>query len=214
MSSMTKILAPLAIVLVAGCGSLTKVERRGGQIEGLVGLSACMPGRASCERGEGATITVGDTRPSFGAGVNAGWRATRWLMLGGAYRFGMLDPDYDLPYNVAYQHSGYFVVRPILPVWRLDFGLDLGPGGSRQTFRLQNGDMDFSQGFSFLVGPTVDLFITRRVFLGAKVDLLINGHRTTCRERGDRTTCTRSADEQLAPVHQVLFGLHIGATFG
>jgi len=203
-----------ALALTTGCGSLAKVERRGGQVEGLVGMSACLPGRAGCEHPEGSSFTVGSTRPSFGGGAQIGWRAASWLMVSGAYRFAMFDPDFNLPYNVAYQHSGFFLVRPILPLWRLDVGLDLGPGGSRQTFRMPDGDTDFSQGFAFLVGPTADIFVTRRFFLGAKVDIILNGHRTSCQQRGVRTTCTKMPDTQLVPVHQVLFGLHLGATFG
>src|SRR5688572_17181324 len=96
------------------------VKRHGGQWEILVGGTACMPGRVACNR-RSDDIVVGHTRPSFGTGATLGWRAARWLMIGGAYRFGLFDPDYEVVdgpnYNVAYQHSAFFVFKPIIPIW-------------------------------------------------------------------------------------------------
>jgi len=47
----------------------------------------------------------------------------------------------------------------------------------------------------------------------AKLDLLLNAHTKTCRQRGNQTTCEQTADSDLAPVHQMLFGLHVGGPF-
>src|SRR5690606_32725722 len=110
-------------------------------------------------------------------------------------------------------HSIYALVRPILPVWRFDFGLGLGPGFSRQTFRVNADRKDYSQGFSWVIAPTIDIFLTRRFLLGMKVDFLLNAHRDVCRKRGSNTNCSRSEDFDLGPVHQVLFGVHLGGTF-
>ena len=191
-------------------------RREGGQIEFFAGATACIPGEADCGV-EGAGID-GYTLPSFGMGVNLGWRANRWVMLGGAYRFGMFHPNYDIvagaDYNVAFQNSVYAVVRPILPIGRVDIGVDLGPGWSRQSF-LRDGDRsDYSQGFSFIVGPTIDVFVTDRFFIGAKVDFLLNAHNEVCQSAGDRTVCTNAGSRDVAPVHQVIYGIHLGGTFG
>lgn len=212
-------LAPAAALVAIPATAQAKpdVERRGGQWEIMIGGAACMPGRVDCNRSS-ADVIVGDTRPSFGTGATLGWRATRWLMIGGAYRFGMFDPDYKVvsgpSYNVAYQHSGFFVFKPIIPIWRFDLGLDLAPGFSRQVFRRTNGDKDYSQGFAFMIGPSIDFWVARRVFLGAKVDFILNAHRQVCEQDNGNTSCSRTETRNLAPVHQALFGFHLGGTFG
>jgi hypothetical protein len=193
------------------------VQRRGGQWEVLIGGAGCMPGRVAC-RHDSLDFALGTTKPSFAAGATLGWRATRWLMIGGAYRLGMFNPDYQVEagdsYDIAYQNSGFFVFKPILPIWRFDFGLDLAPGYSRQVFRMNRNDRDYSQGFAFMIGPSIDIFVARRVFLGGKVDFILNAHREVCSERGGERTCSRSTERRLAPVHQALFGFHLGGTFG
>jgi len=195
------------------------VDRKGGQWEVLVGGTACLPGRVDCHRDDGPDPVPGYTRPSFGTGATIGYRPVSFFMFGGAYRFGMFDPDYEVAdtgtnFNVAYQHSAFFVLKPILPIWRIDLGLDLGPGFSRQVFRMNNGDKDFSQGFAFLIGPSIDFWVARRVFLGGKADFILNAHRTVCEDRGAQRECMQSESRHLAPVHQVLFGFHLGGTFG
>jgi hypothetical protein len=191
-------------------------RREGGQIEFFAGATACIPGEAECNI-DAAGID-GFTLPSFGMGVNLGWRANRYVMLGGAYRFGMFHPDFDVvaasDYRFAYQNSIYAVVRPILPIGRVDIGVDLGPGWSRQVFQRDGDRRDYSQGFSFIIGPTVDVFVTDRFFIGAKVDFLLNAHAEVCSQAGNRTTCTGASSRDVAPVHQVIYGIHLGGTFG
>lgn len=191
-------------------------RREGGQIEFFAGATACIPGEAECNV-DGAGID-GFTYPSFGMGVNLGWRANRYVMVGGAYRFGMFHPDFDVvaasDYRFAYQNSFYAVVRPILPLGRVDIGVDLGPGYSRQVFQRDGDRRDYSHGFSFVIGPTIDVFLTDRFFIGAKVDFLLNAHNEVCSEAGDRTVCTSVSSRDVAPVHQVIYGIHLGGTFG
>ncbi len=194
-----------------------KPERRGGQVEGIIGANACLPGRAPCS--SDGLVFDGVTRPSFGVGAGLGFRPVRWFMIGALYRYGMNNPDYrvqDGPsYRSAGQHTFAVTFRPILPIWRFDLGLNIAPGFGRQVFRINDGgDRDISQGFSFLTGPTFDFFITRRFFLGAEVDFIFNTQRKVCERRGSDTNCTRSPDRRVAPTHQVLFGLRIGGTFG
>ncbi len=211
---------------VAGLAVSTQAEakpnitRKGGQWGVMLGGSACVPGKAKCARegvNQGGVTVDGKTRPSFGLGAELGYRFNPYVFLGANYNLGFFDTSYEVAgqsdYKRADQNSVHGVVRPTLPAWRFDFGLGVGAGFSRQAFVLDNGDKDYSQGFSFLLSPTIDIFVSRRVFLGAKLDLLLNGHRETCRRRGNTTTCQKTEDRDLAPVHQMIFGLHVGGTF-
>lgn len=190
------------------------IDRKGGQWGVMLGGSACIPGKAECDRDE---LTIdGETAPSFGTAAELGYRFNRWVFLGASYHFGLFDTDYEVTgtgYERGYQHSIYAMVRPTAAVWRFDFGLGLGPGFSRQVFVRDGGDKDYSQGFSWVFSPSIDIFVSRRVFVGAKFDLLLNAHGETCIENGDTTVCRDTDDTDLAPVHQMLFGLHIGGTF-
>jgi hypothetical protein len=194
------------------------VERSGVQFEGLIGGSNCLPGKVHC-RADNPTLN-GITRGSFGTGVSLGWRAASWFMLGAGYRFGLFRPDYqtvglDADYDWGAQHTVVALARPILPIWRFDLGVNIGPGFSRQLFRFENGDKDFTQGFTFLTGPTVDIFVTRHVFLGFEADFIFNVHDDVCQRRGNEINCIDGRrDSDLAPVHQVIYGFHVGGTFG
>ena len=191
-------------------------DRRGFQLEGMIGGAGCLPGRAPCRYQ--TDLFSGYTQPSLGVGATLGWRAQRWFFLGAMYRLGMFHPNYDGPdsnYRYGAQHTVALVLRPILPIWRFDLGLNIAPGYARQVFRYdRSSDRDWSQGFSMMVGPTIDVFITDRFFLGAEVDFIFNTQRRVCMERGDAQLCANSAERQVAPTHQALFGLHLGGTFG
>lgn len=195
------------------------ITRKGGQWGVLLGGSACIPGKAECKRESASDVTVdGRTRPSFGLGAELGYRFNKYVFVGAAYNLGFFDTDYEVTsgsdYKRGYQNSVFGVVRPTLPVWRFDFGLGLGPGFSRQTFvRTSGDDRDYSQGFAFKLAPTIDIFVSRRVFLGAKMDLILNAHRRTCIQTGNSTVCEDTSNNDLAPVHQMVFGLHVGGTF-
>lgn len=209
----------LALPGVANAEGGPEVERRGGQWSVLVGGSACVPGHAPCRREStvnGITLD-GSTRPSLAAGGELGYRFNPYVFAGASYRFGMFDMSFvdvsGAPYEVGYQHSIYGVVRPTLPLWRFDLGLTLGPGYSRQVFRLPHGDRDYGSGFSWMFGPTVDVFLAKRIFLGVRADLLLNGQGKLCQQRVGTTTCAKATTNDAGPVHQVVFGLHVGGTF-
>lgn len=194
-----------------------ETTRRGLQIEGMVGGSACIPGRAACH--QNTLLIDGGTHPSFGVGAAIGFRPVKWFMVGGMYRYGMLNPSYRLDTGPAYssagQHTWAVMFRPILPLWRMDLGFNIAPGFGRQVFRMSHGnDRDLSQGFSMLIGPTIDFYVTKHFFLGAEVDFIFNTQKKVCERRDSNTTCTTQPTRKIAPVHQVLFGLHLGATFG
>ena len=217
---------PAAAAAAVFAGSATdaqarpNITRKGGQWGVTMGGAACVPGKAKCARDsvtDGGITVDGRTRPSFGMGAELGYRFNKYVFAGAAYNLGFFDTSYEVSgfsnYKRGMQNSIFGVVRPILPAWRFDFGLGLGPGFSRQTFVHENGDRDYSQGFAFKLAPTIDIFLTRRIFLGVKLDLLLNGHGKTCRQRDNTTTCEATAESDLAPVHQMIFGLHVGGTF-
>ncbi|MGH1345867.1 MAG: hypothetical protein ACRBN8_30160 [Nannocystales bacterium] len=229
MRSPVKFFAPTAFLALVWIAAPTAAEaadeagpqirRKGGQWSLLAGGSACLPGRASCSREStlSGTTVDGTTRPSLATGAELGYRINDYVFVGAAYRFGMFDmsfvnPD-GLPYEFAYQHSIYGVVRPSIPLWRFDLGLSLGSGFSRQVFRLPGDDRDYSAGFSALLGPTLDLFISDRVFLGARFDLLLNAQGDVCQQRGGETRCGPAQDTDAGPVHQMVLGLNVGGTF-
>jgi hypothetical protein len=210
------LLAAITVYLFGTSRAWSEPARAGGQWEILGGATACLDGRVDCEletpEGSGRAL------PSFGGGVSLGWRVTRWLQIGGVYRFGMFQPDYDVvvddDYRFAYQHSVYAFARPILPIWRFDFGINVGPGFSRQVFRRDWRSYDASSGFSFLVGPVVDVYLTDTLFIGIEVDFLLNAHDEVCDRRPDTRACASPDTDDVAPVHQVIYGLHLGGNFG
>jgi len=218
---------PLAAAVVLGGMTLAStaearpnIKRRGGQWGVMLGGAACIPGKAACTRDsvtEGGVTVDGRTRPSVGLGAELGYRFNEWAFVGASYNLGFFDASYEVDnrsnYKRAYQNSIYGVFRPSLPVWRFDFGLGVGPGFSRQVFVTEGGDRDYSQGFSFKIEPTIDIFVSRRMFIGAKMDLLLNAHGKTCRETGNTTECVATQNRDVAPVHQMIFGLHVGGTF-
>ncbi len=215
-SSPLPVLALVAALTPAAALARPKVDRRGGQAAGWLGASACLPSKAPCARDAADVADPGRTRLSFGGGAELGFR-WRHVFLGAAYDLGFLRPDYEIvnapSYKRAYQHSVFAVVRPILPVWRLDLGVDLGPGFSRQTFVRQDGTKEFSQGFAFKLGPNVSLFVTRRFFLGARMSFILNAHGKACADDGNTRVCSSIGADDRAGVHQLLFGIHLGGTF-
>ena len=194
------------------------IRRKGGQAEIVAGASLCLPGRGECSSDATDALT-GETGPMLGIGANLGWRVNKWFLVGAGYTAGWFNPDYTLldseVYRMALQHTVVAVLRGYLPVWRFDFGLEASPGFSRQTFFERGSDVrQYSQGFAFRPGLSVDFWITKRIFLGAKWDVMLNAHRRTCVDTGSTITCERKRSTDQAAVHQTLVGVHFGGTFG
>jgi hypothetical protein len=214
------VLAAALVFTATSAASAADVKRRGGQFEALVGGSMCIPSHAGCKS---SADVVGRTGPSLGLGFTLGFRPLRALMIGAAYNVGFFNPDYMTSpgnadaYRRAYQNSFFGVIRGILPLWRIDLGLELGLGFSRQVFRAEGGvlgfDRQFSQGFALKTAPVVDIYLTRRFFLGAKLDLIWNFHRQVCSAGGGAQVCLTRATTDQASVHQMIVGLHLGTTF-
>lgn len=211
-----------AAYLAPSTASAADVKRRGGQAEAMFGASLCIPGKADCKS---ADMVSGKTGPSFGMGFTLGFRPIKYLMIGGAYNLGFFNPDYrDGPtdlYQRAYQNSVFGVIRAIIPVWRFDFGLEVAPGWSRQTFRVRDGlastllgEKQYSQGFALKTAPVIDIFLTRQFFIGAKIDFIFNFHKQVCTQATDGSrACAIKDDSKQASVHQMLVGVHLGGTF-
>ena len=115
-----------ALAAPADASAAPNVKRTGGQFEGMFGASLCIPGKGDCKS---ADTVSGKTGPSFGMGFTLGFRPIKYLLIGGAYNLGFFNPDYrdgaaDV-YKSAYQNSLFGVVRAIIPIWRVDIGLEL-----------------------------------------------------------------------------------------
>lgn len=210
------VLAPIGLATYSSEAE-AKPNKRGLQLEGMIGAAGCIPGRAPCRHD--TVVFDGGTRPSFATGAAFGWRPVRFFMLGVIYRFGMFNPVYTTDdgqdYRWAGQHTVGFLMRPILPLGRVDLGFNLAPSFGRQVFRLsRDNDRDISQGFSMLLGPNVDVFLTDNFFIGGGVDFIFNTQKRVCQTRGDSTDCTTRPVRDVAPTHQVLFGFRLGGTFG
>ena len=215
----------LATLAPRSATAAPNVDRRGFQFEGQFGVAACIPGKADCKKADSVgEALIGKTGPSFGMGFTVGFRPIKQFLIGGAYNLGLFNPDYrnvggfDV-YKSAYQNSVFGVLRAILPIWRLDLGLELAPGWSRQAFTIREGYVggltkEYSQGFALKLGPVVDIYVTKHVFVGAKLDFIFNFHRQICHEFSNGSkSCEPKSDKNQASVHQMIAGFHVGATF-
>ncbi len=220
-----------------------KVKREGGQAELTFGGSLCVPGVASCSASPDVvedTNVFGSTDPSWGAGFTIGYRPHRAFLFGAAYNVGFFRPNYRSSepidadmfaiYKRAYQSSVFGVLRGILPLWRFDLGLELAPGWSRQSFDVVDGRLQvkdenselipgirkvFSQGFALKTAPVIDIYLTRQLFIGAKIDFIWNLHGEVCYryDGGATKKCFGRQATNQASVHQMIVGAHIGGTF-
>jgi len=191
-------------------------NRRGAQAEVVFGASACIPGQGDCRDD---TDMSGRTAPLVGLGLNLGWRASRNFFVGGGYSVGWFQPEYEIQgdrvYARAYQNSLFVVLRAIIPLWRFDFGAELSPGWSRQVFVLDAGNDDaiYSQGFALRPGLSADLWLSRHLFVGAKIDTILNFHSSACLRTKGGFSCEIKSDNRQARVNQLIAGIHLGGTF-
>ena len=213
----TAALAILALAPDSAHARKPNVKRKGGQAEMLFGASACIPGKGECRDD---TNLDGRTGPLVGFGVNAGWRAHPSFFLGAGYSVGWFEPDYELndqeAFARAYQNSLFVILRGYIPLWRFDIGLEVSPGWSRQVFKPATSGVPtvYSQGFALRPGLSVDIWLGRQIFLGAKVDTIFNFHSDQCERSGNDYSCSVSTiDGDIARVHQLMGGIHIGGTF-
>jgi hypothetical protein len=173
-------------------------KRRGVQAEAVVGASACIPASGDCKSD---TRNEGKTGPSGALEVDLGWRVHPVFFVGAGYSVGWFNPTWKLSdqriFDNAFQQAVFGVLRVYVPVWRIDIGLELSPGWSRQTFVVDGTDKrDHSNGFALRPGLSVDFRLLKRLFIGGRVDFILAFHE-------------QMPTRQL-PVHQVIGGVHFG----
>jgi hypothetical protein len=190
-------------------------KRSGGQVDILVGGSACIPARGDCRFDDGSRMT----RPSAGLAFDIGWRAHKAFFLGAGYTVGWFTPTWrvglnnDREFRNAYQQGAFLVLRAYIPVWIIDIGFELSPGWSQATFVGAGSELrHLSHGFALRPGMSFDFRLGRNLYLGARVDIPLSFHSRFCSVDGDRDCGNQPTIRQL-PVHQVIGGIHVGANF-
>jgi hypothetical protein len=195
-------------------GGKNKPKRKGGQAEIMAGASACIPGKGEC-KADG----LGKTAPSFGMAFDVGWRAHPAFFLGAGYGVGWFNPTWQTAtgqreFRNAYQQGVFGILRAYIPVWRIDIGFELAPGWSRQTFvSVGGGTKTYSQGFALRPGLSLDIWVGRHVFFGAKVDTIFNFHNELCQKTSSSRMCDIGDNHRQSRVHQLIGGVHIGGSF-
>lgn len=190
-----------------------KPQRKGGQADAMVGPSACIPGKGECK-----DETLGSTRPSVGMAFDVGWRAHPSFFVGAGYGVGWFNPTWETPmgreFRNAFNQGVFAVLRGYIPIWRLDIGLELSPGWSRQTFVGKDNDTrTYSQGFALRPGLSLDIWLGQRVFIGGKLDFIFNFHNEACVKTSSMRDCSIGDDNRQTRVHQLIGGVHVGGTF-
>lgn len=214
----TKISLPILCMTAAlawpNAANADEPEREGGQVDIVVGGSGCIPARGDCSF-EDDTFTKG----SVGVAFDIGWRAHRAFFLGAGYTIGWYTPTWELgepevrDFRTAYNQGVFAVLRAYIPVWRIDIGLELSPGWTQTTFVAEGSRVrNLAHGFALRPGFSLDFRLGRHLFLGAKVDVLLNFHSRFCVKDGSRDCGNQPTIPQL-PVHQVIGGVHFGANF-
>jgi hypothetical protein len=187
-------------------------KRKGLQAETVVGVSACIPGAADCKS---ESESEGGTRLSGGFGIDLGWRVHPVFLVGAGYTAGWFNPTWRVDgqriYDNAFQQGVFGVLRAYIPIWRIDIGLELSPGWSRQSFVAASPDArTYSQGFALRPGASVDFRLFKRMFIGARVDFILAFHKQLCEMQGDDRNCAVAMDVRQLPAHQVIGGVHFG----
>jgi hypothetical protein len=194
-------------------GGKNKPKRKGGQAEVMVGASACVPGKGECK-----DETLGSTKPSVGMAFDIGWRAHPAFFIGAGYGIGWFNPTWETAtgreFRSAYNQGVFGILRAYIPIWRIDIGFEVAPGWSRQTFVNKGGGArNYSQGFALRPGLSLDIWLGRHVFIGAKVDFIFNFHNENCLKTSSMRDCTIGDDFRQTRVHQLIGGVHVGGSF-
>lgn len=178
-----------------------------------LGFANCREGRndMSCK----GPLNAGETKPGFAISKEIGFRIP-WVFFGGSYTFGMLRPDWSgispslSIFNRGYQHSLLAVIRPYIPIWRVDLGVTLAPGWSRQVFVPERfADRYYTQGFAFGVGVLAAIHITRGWLVGFRWDTINNYHSKICGKQGGTKVCRDVKDDSIAAFNMGVSGLFL-----
>jgi hypothetical protein len=208
------LLTTLALPVEADArGGGNKPKRKGGQAEAMVGASACIPGKGEC-KAEG----FGDSAPSVGMAFDIGYRAHPAFFIGAGYGIGWFNPRWEgltgREFRSAFNQGIFGILRTYIPIWRLDIGFEVAPGWSRQTFvNRSDRARNYSQGFALRPGVSLDIWVSKHVFIGGKLDFVFNFHNENCVKTSDSRDCTIGSDFRQTRVHQLIGGVHVGGTF-
>lgn len=190
-----------------------KPKRKGGQAEVLVGASACIPGKGEC-KADG----LGKTAPSVGMAFDIGWRAHKAFFIGAGYGVGWFNPTWQVAgareFRSAFGQGIFGILRAYVPIWRIDLGFEVAPGWSRQTFVAAGGGLrTYTQGFALRPGVSLDIWLGKHVFIGAKLDTMFNFHNEQCEKTKSTRDCAIDSDLRQTRVHQLIGGVHVGGNF-
>lgn len=182
-------------------GIMTGRFRRRGIYSSLtLGLASCMEGRNNAKCGGPLEA---DTKPSFGLTKEVGFRIP-WVLVGASYSLGFVRPSWrgvssDLvDLKVGYQHSLLAVIRPTLPIWRVDLGFNFAPGWSRQVFKADKfSNRSYTQGFALGLGFVASVNITRGWIVGLRWDTIRNYHSKGCLLNENTDKICRDLDDKM-----------------
>lgn len=199
-------------------GFFTGRFRRQGMYSSLtLGLASCMEGRSGtpCK----SPKVVGEqikTKSGFGFTKEIGYRIP-WVFFGGSYTLGFLRPSFTpaisglVKVKSMYQHSLLAVIRPTVPIWRVDLGFSISPGWSRQVIRGPEwSDKVYTQGFALGLGFVAALNITQKWLIGFRWDTIQNYHGKICAKTADVDKNCRDLDkDKEGGVNMGLSGLFL-----
>lgn len=191
-----------------------RFKRRGMYSSLTLGVSNCLDGRngAKCQGPVGGGQD-GKLKPSFAFTKEIGYRIP-WALFGVSYSLGFLRPSWSGGDSgisqISYQHSLLAVIRPTLPVWRFDLGLNIAPGWSRQVYRSDWSDRLYTQGFALGVGVVASVNITRGWIVGFRWDAISNFHNKRCMSTANTDTmCSEIADGTPLALNMGLSGVFL-----
>lgn len=179
-----------------------------------LGFSNCAEGRngAKCSGPIGAS---GKVKSSFAFTKEFGYRIP-WALFGASYSLAFMRPSWNgsagtALADVGYQHTLLAVIRPTLPIWRVDLGFTVAPGWSRQVFRGPEwSDRRYTQGFALGLGVVASAFITQGWVAGLRWDIIKNYHSKACASSSDVSTkCVELGEKVPAAFNVGMTGLFL-----
>jgi hypothetical protein len=126
-------------------------------------------------------------------------------MIGASYSANLLSPKWglgaapesadDQVFSGANVQGIFGVFRLIVPIKRVDIGIEAAPGFAWQFFNANEGRLirtlpgsteaitvqrETTRGFSLKLAPMVNVFVSRRVYLGMRADVMLSFHGESC----------------------------------
>jgi len=164
-------------------------------VSNLLGVSICIPiGDADCEHIDS----------NFGYDLSAYFRFLDYAAIGFELYYGMYDtpaggPDADLL-------GGMGLLRLIAPIGKLDLYAQLGLGGGRYKFTMEDDFELKVKGFNVTVGGGLEYRIIKWASLGVGIRFLIPVYDKICASAGDQSEC-KPIDDDADIAYGMLFGV-------